>query len=127
MKIHVTNLVKEAEKAEYVGDGWEPGFKSKLTTILDERDQGVFSSWKLVTSHLSSKFGAPEDNWIAFEDGRLTNAQYEDVNGNAVDAAKWPKDKDLYLANYDLYVEFISDVVVPSVDEMARELKVEKY
>lgn len=127
MKIQINSIQKSAEK-----DDFEEGIIGGESVTISENRLGTFESIDKALEHLNKKYDFPKDigNYFAFEEGRITTNRMEDADGAEASKSEledWKKGKkDLWLADFDIWLEVIKESYVPSVDEMVKEFGVSR-
>lgn len=127
MKVNILSIEKTAEKDDY-----EKGIVGNGTTTISENKLGTFESIQKALEHLSKMYDFPKDigNYFAFEEGRISTNRMEDADGGEASKAEieqWKAGKkDLYLADFDIWLEIIKESYAPSVDEMVKEFGVSR-
>lgn len=119
MKIYIGGIEKSVQKWD-AEKGTEIGGHR---VVLSEGPQGMFPDLDSALKKLSSKFGIPskKSDWLAFEDGRIICSRAEDSEGNPESESDAK-----YLADYDIFLEFVPEMYEPSPEQMSKEFKIEQ-
>ncbi len=129
-KIILKYVNKEIEPHNYLEGSDSYGRQS----IFFNSNLGDFTSFEGVVAYLSKYYGLSEStkDYIAFEKGRISYNQLENDDGFLVtekdrDYAQFKNgDKDLWLADYDIGVEF-AKVYTPDDKEISKMCGIEMY
>lgn len=104
-------LIKGVDKT---ADRWtQDGALGDSQLIFCEYNLGIYKDLQTALDYLYTNYGVPNDldSWVAFETGRITTNQIQDAEGN-------PNANGSYLADYNVYLEFIQDSHEPTVQEL---------
>lgn len=121
MKVYVSAVEKSVVGVNASGDTLDD---DTSRTIFVRENLGMYSSFEEALKKIPEDL--PQENWVAFEKGRLISSRFEDANGNEI-AFEDGEMEGTFIADYSIYLEFAPDAYEPSVEQMAKELKVETY
>ncbi len=117
---------------EVTEDDYEKGEVGKRQFVLSERIGRTFNSFQEMVKYVSSSYGVTNDtdNWVAFEEGRISIIMMVDDNNMEAsqrDIEEWKEGrKTLYNADIDLHIRFIKSYQ-PSTKEMSSLFRIREY